>query len=446
MELRPQVVILGAGFAGLNAAKALRNANADITIVDQNNYHTFAPLLYQVATAGLDIAEVSRQVRAIFRRRSKLVFRQGRAVSVDLLDRVVRLDDGGRLPFDYLVLAAGATSSDFGVPGVREHALYLKTLTEAVNLRSHVLEQFERATRDPSALIDGSLTFVIAGGGPTGVELAGALGELCWKVLVRDFPSVPRRAVRVVILEMRDHLLDGFEGRSQSYARRVLERRGVEVRLNAAVEAVHEDRVALRGSVGLSSRTVIWVAGVRGEPLAESLRVPLAPDGRVPTAADLSVSQAPRVFVAGDLALPPGAPLPQTAPVAIQEGRHAGAEIARLLRGDPTRPFHYLDKGRMAIIGRSVGIAELSPRLLGVRARGYIGWLAWLLVHLVYLPGYRNRVGAMLDWAQNYFTWERHTRLITPMTPSPGDAARGQRDRPTSRPCKDVTRPGKGGT
>ncbi|HKI59129.1 MAG TPA: NAD(P)/FAD-dependent oxidoreductase, partial [Trueperaceae bacterium] len=392
-----------------------------------------------------------RQVRAIFRRQGNLAYRQGRAVAIDLEDRVVALDGGGRLPFDYLVLAPGAVSNDFGVPGVREHAFFLKTLTEAVNLRSRVLEQFERATRDAAALIDGSLTFVIAGGGPTGVELAGALAELCGKVLVRDFPMVPREAVRVVLLEMRDHLLDGFGSSSQRYARQLLERRGVEVRLGAAVEAVHGDRVALRGSVSLACRTVIWVAGVRGEPLAGSLGVPLAGGGRVPTAADLSLPRAPRVFVAGDLASPPGSTLPQTAPVAIQEGRHAGADIARRLQGRPARAFRYLDKGRMAIIGRSAGIAELSPRLLGVRARGHAGWLAWLLVHLVYLPGYRNRVGALLDWAHNYLTWERHTRLITPMVPSPGDTARrdalpgraprARRELPECRGGADAGRP-----
>lgn len=425
MDLRPQVVIVGAGFAGLNAAKALRRADADVTVVDQNNYHTFAPLLYQVATAGLDAAEVARQVRAIFRRQRNLEFRQGRVLAVDLAERVVRLSGGGRVPFDYLVLAAGATSSDFGVPGVREHAFFLKTLTEAVNLRSHVLEQFERAARDPEALFDGSLTFVIAGGGPTGVELAGALAELCGKVLTRDFPTIPRDAVRVVLLEMRDHLLDGFGARSRAYAQRLLARRGVEVRLGAAVEAVDEGRVALRGAVGLPCRTLIWVGGVRGEALAESLGVPLAAGGRVPTAADLRLPQAPRVLVAGDLAAPPGARLPQTAPVAIQQGRHAGREIARRLHDKPARPFRYLDKGRMAIIGRSAGVAELSRLLLGVRARGFAGWLAWLLVHLIYLPGYRNRAGALLDWAHNYLTWERHTRLITPMVPSPGDAGGG---------------------
>lgn len=425
MELRPQVVIVGAGFAGINAAKALRGADADITVVDQNNYHTFAPLLYQVATAGLDVAEVARQVRAIFRRQRNLAFRQGRVAAVDLEDRVVRLSGGVRLPFDYLVLAAGATSSDFGVPGVRDYAFFLKTLTEAVNLRSHILEQFELAARDPEALFDGSLTFVIVGGGPTGVELAGALAELCSKVLAWDFPTVPRDAVRIVLLEMRDHLLDGFDVRSQDYARQLLARRGVEVRLATAVGAVHKGRVDLPGSVALPCRTLIWVGGVRGEALAERLGVPLAAGGRVPTAPDLSLPQAPRVLVAGDLAAPPGRRLPQTAPVAIQEGRHVGREIADRLRGKSPRPFRFLDKGRMAIIGRSAGIAELSPRLLGVRARGYAGWLAWLLVHLIYLPGYRNRIGALLDWAHNYLTWERHTRLITPMMPSPGDTIGG---------------------
>ncbi|HKI57814.1 MAG TPA: FAD-dependent oxidoreductase [Trueperaceae bacterium] len=230
---------------GAQRRQGAPEADAEVTVVDQNNYHTFAPLNHQVAAAGLDVAEVTRQVRAISRRQDNLRFRKGRAVAIDLQDRVVSLDRGGRLPFDYLLLAGGSTTSDFGVPGVHQHAFFLKTLTEAVNLRSRVLEPFERATRDPAALLDGSLTFVIAGGGPTGVELAGAMAELCSKVLVRDVPTIQREAVRVVHSEVRDHLLDGFHSRSRVYARRLLERCGVEVRLGTAVEAVHGDRVAL---------------------------------------------------------------------------------------------------------------------------------------------------------------------------------------------------------
>ena len=412
---RPHVVIVGAGFGGLNAARALRRADVDVLVIDQHNFHTFQPLLYQVATAGLDAGDIAHQVRGIFARQRNVRFLMARVGTVDWDAREVALEGGTRVPFDYLIVAAGAVYHDFGTPGVFEHGFVLKSLHEAVALRSHMLRQFERAAADEGHIDRGGLTFVIVGAGPTGVEMAGAMVELFDRVLPNDYPELDVGRAKVVLLEMTDHVLAPYGERSRAYAERVLRRRGVDLRLGTAVEEVHADHVVLAGGERLGTSTLIWAAGVRAHPIAEALGVPLGRASRVGLMPDLSLPGRPHAFVVGDMAGTTGADgtlHPQVAQVAIQQGKHAAATIIRRLRGEDGRPFSYADRGQMAIIGRSAGVAELSRRLGGFRFTGFLGWLSWLFIHLIYLPGHQNRVNAFTNWTFNFLTYERHARLI----------------------------------
>jgi NADH dehydrogenase len=411
-----RVVIVGAGFGGLEAAKALRDAPVDITLVDRHNFHTFQPLLYQVATAGLNAADVAYAVRGIFQEQPNLAFRQATVAGIDWERRVVELaGDGPGLDFDHLVVAAGSTAGFFGIPGAEEHGFPLYTLAEAVALRNHVLGRFEAADADPAVIDDGALTFVVVGGGPTGVEVAGALVELFDKVLRKDFGRLAVDRARIVLVEMADHLLGPFHPRSRRHARQTLESRGIEVRLGEAVTEVGPTGVQLSSGDVLPCHTLIWAAGVRANPLAEALGIPTGRAGRVVVGADLRIPGHPDAFAVGDVAaIPDGrkggeAVLPQLAPVAMQSGRHAAAEIVRSLRGEPPQPFRYRDKGIMATIGRRAAVAELP---LGIRLRGTPAWLAWLGLHLVFLVGFRNRLSVFLNWAWNYFTYDRGPRLI----------------------------------
>lgn len=422
----PRVLIIGAGFVGLNAAKALGNAPVEVLLVDRHNYHTFQPLLYQVATAGLSIDDIAHQVRDIFRQQQNFRFRQGTVTGIDWHARTVQLEGGDELSFDYLVIGAGAVYNDFGTPGVREHAFYLKSLTEASNIRSHILRQFEAASAHPERADDGSLRIVIVGGGPTGVEMAGTLAELFERVLPGDYPELDMTQARIVLIELQDALLTPFSRAAQRYAARVLEGRGIELRLGTTVAEVRSNAVVLNSGEILPTHTVIWAAGVRGHPLADALGVELTRGHRIAVEADLSLPGRPWAFAAGDIsgALDDdGDPYPQVAQVAIQGGRHAARQIVRSLRGEATEPFRYFDKGIMAIIGRNAGIAELSPRLGGLKMRGFLGWLGWLFIHLVYLPGHQNRFSAFATWVYNYFTFDRHARLITEMESSAAERA-----------------------
>jgi NADH:ubiquinone reductase (H+-translocating) len=423
---RPRVVIVGAGFAGLNAARALRRAPVEVLLVDQNNYHTFQPLLYQVATSGLEMGDIAHQVRGVFHGQTNFRFRQGIVTGVDWDAKALELKDGGRLPFDYLILGAGAVYFDFGVPGVQEYGFFLKSLTEAANIRSHVLTQFERASAQPELIEAGALSFVIVGGGPTGVEMAGALAELFNGPLKKDFPELEHARVRLILVEATGDLLPPFSPRTRRYTARVLERLGVEVRLNEAVTEVAASRVTLKSGEVIPAGTLIWAAGVRAHPLAEALGLPLGRGFRVVQEPDLSLPGKPYAFVAGDMAgVTDGAgrPYPQVAQVAIQQGKHAARQILRRVRGEPSEPFRYRDLGVMAIIGRNAGVAELSRGLGGFKLRGFLGWLGWLFIHLVYLPGHQNRIVALANWAYNYLTFDRHVRLITFLRHRPSDAS-----------------------
>ncbi|HZU73225.1 MAG TPA: NAD(P)/FAD-dependent oxidoreductase [Acidimicrobiales bacterium] len=409
----PRVVIVGAGFGGLSAARALAGAPVEVTLVDRRNYHTFQPLLYQVATAGLDSGSIAYPVRGLVQRQGRLGFRLGTVAAIDRQHRLVQLDDGDTLAYDYLIVAAGAVTASFGIAGVDEHALPLKTLTDAVRLRLHLLERFEEADAGHEAA--GGLNIVVVGGGPTGVELCGGLSELVWGVLARDYPRLDVASARIVLLEAADRLLGSFHPRSSASALRTLTSRGVEVRLGAAVQAVGPDQVRLAGGEVLPTRTLVWTAGVKANRLGEAMGLPLERGGRVTVGPDLSPPGEPEVFVIGDLAAARderGNLYPQLAPVAMQQGRHAAAQIRRRLSGDGATPFHYRDKGTMATIGRNAAVAELP---LGLRFRGFPAWVAWLALHLVFLIGFRNRAAVLLDWSWNYLTFQRGSRLMLPM-------------------------------
>jgi NADH dehydrogenase len=413
MPVRPRVVIVGSGFGGLNAATRLAPGPVDITVVDRDNYHGFWPLLYQVATAGLGADDIAHPIRSIYGRHPNISVRLGSVSGVDLEQRMVEIDGDPTLPYDFLILAAGSSTSDFGIPGVEEHAYPLKTLPDAVRLRNHVLTTFEQADSvRPGGVDPGALTMVLVGGGPTGVELAGALSELISHNLAADFHHLDLTQARVVVVEMTDHLLPGFSPESQQAALRTLRQKGVEVRFATKLAKVTGEDVTFEDGSSLATRTVVWTAGVKANPLAAMLPGQKGKGGTLPVGADLSLPGHPEVFVIGDLAGATGrdgTPLPQLAQVAIQGGRHTARNIRRRLAGKRTRPFRYHNHGIMATIGRRSAVAELPG---GLRFEGTFGWLAWLAVHLLFLVGFRNRAVVMVNWAWNYLTWDRASRVI----------------------------------
>ena len=406
MTSRPRVVIVGAGFGGLAAADELKDAPVDVTIVDHHNFHTFQPLLYQVATAGLNAADVAYPVRAIFRRQANVRFRQGSVSGVNWDEQQLLFDDEPALDFDYLIVAAGATTNTFGIEGVAEYGFPIYDLADSIRLRNHVLERFEAADADPSEIDRGALTFVVVGGGPTGVELAGALAELFHVVLRKDFRALDMSRAQVVLLEMRDELLAPFSPSSRRHAREALEDRGVRVRTGTTVDRATPGGVILADGEELPAQTLVWAAGVQANPLAAALDVKVGPAGRIAVGADLRIDGRP-AFAVGDVAAIVDQRhrcrvLPQLAPVAMQSGRHAAREVVALVEGRQLAPFRYVDKGTMATIGRRAAVAELP---LHIRLTGTAAWFAWLGLHLVFLAGFRNRLSVFLNWAWNYLTW-----------------------------------------
>lgn len=420
---RHRVVVIGAGFGGLAVARSLADAQVEVTLIEANNFHTFQPLLYQVATAGLDSGNVAYAVRGIFRRQCNADVRMARVIGIDLATRQLTLDDGGDIEFDSLVLAAGAVSTSFGVRGVDEHALPLKTLDDAIAIRRRIIEQFEQGAARPALVDDGALNVVVCGGGPTGVEMAGGLMELFEKVLSKDFPDLPVRRARVVLVEAADRLLPLFSAESSRRARRTLTRRRVEVRTGCGVETVDAARVTLTDGTVIPAHTVIWAAGVAANPLAERIGTPTGRGGRLVVGGDLSVPGHPNVFAIGDIAVTEP-PLPQVAQPAIQGGRHVAHQICRQLDGLGTEPFHYRDKGSMATIGRLDAVADFPG---GRHLSGAVGWVAWLALHLVYLMGFRNRLNVFVNWCWNYVTYDRGSRLLA-------ESQRGLDDRPAVVP------------
>jgi NADH dehydrogenase len=410
----PRVVIIGAGFGGLNAARALGGQDVRVLLVDRNNYHGFWPLLYQVATAGLEPESIAYPVRAILRKYRNVRFLMLNVTRVDLEQRQVIPERGRPIPYDYLILSAGSTNNYFGNNDLAAHTFGLKDLDEAERLRNRVLSAFERAVRerDPARRKE-LLTFVIVGGGPTGVELAGAFAELIRHVMRKDYPTLKRGEAQVILVEATDKILTAFPENLQQSALRQLDRMGVDVRLNSPVEAVNGRAVTFKGGESLATDTVIWTAGIRGASVADTLGVELGRGARVPVGPTLHLADHPEVFVIGDMALletyKDGKPYPQVAQVAIQQGHLAARNILAALKGEPLRPFHYVDKGNMATIGRRSAILDAY----GIQLSGPIAWLGWLVVHIFYLIGFRNRLLVLANWAYNYFTYDRAVRVIT---------------------------------
>ncbi|NTU79589.1 MAG: NAD(P)/FAD-dependent oxidoreductase [Chloroflexales bacterium] len=415
---RPRVVIIGAGFGGLNAARELGDKDVDVLVIDRNNYHGFWPLLYQVATAGLELESVAYPVRAIVRKHSNISFMMAEVVRIDLAAKLVYTNTVA-LPYDYLIIAAGSANNYFGNDSLAEHTFGLKDVEDAELLRNTVLSNFEYAVSEQDPQIRQRLmTLVIVGGGPTGVELAGAFVELVNHVLVHDYPMLDISEARVVLVEASDKLLAAFPPNLRANALHRLQSMGVEVRMKTAVAAVEHDVVTFADGSTLESSVVVWAAGVKGAPLAENLGVKLARGGRIPVMSTLNLAEHPEVFVIGDIAYlesqPQGqASYPMVAPVAIQMGERAARNILARLRRRDLKPFRYFDKGNMATIGRRSAVLDAFH----IRLTGYPAWIGWLIVHLMFLVGFRNRVVVLLNWAYSYFTYDRSLRLITGLKP-----------------------------
>ena len=416
---KARVVVVGAGFGGLEVAQALKKAPVEVILIDQQNYHTFQPLLYQVASAGLEPGDIAHAVRHVLHRVKNCTFRMGTVTGVDWDNNRVQIEDQDDLLFDYLVLALGATTNDFGVSGVADNAFPLKSLNDAVELRNHVLRQFEKADQDPTLIAKGVLNFVVVGGGATGVETAGALMELFQKVLKKDLPRLDINKARVILVEMADGLLTSYTEKLQQYTVRSLKRKGVEVRLQEAVVRVTDQEVELKSGEVIPAHTLIWAAGIRAHPLADLLGVEQTRGKRIVVEPNLAVPNKPNVFVIGDMAASKdeqGELHPQVASTAQQGGRHAARQIQALLEGKQTKPFVYKDLGQMATIGRNAAVVELPS---GMKLKGWFAWMAWLVLHLVKLIGFRNRISVMINWIWNYFTYDRSARLILESEPEP---------------------------
>jgi NADH:ubiquinone reductase (H+-translocating) len=406
----PRVVILGAGFGGLSAARTLTRAAVRITVIDRANHHLFQPLLYQVATAALSPADISAPIRRILRHQKNVEVLLAEATAIDLPARRVVLADG-EVDFDFLIVATGATHAYFGHAEWERLAPGLKTLKDALQIRQSVLMAFEIAEREPDKKLRHEwMTFVIVGAGPTGVELAGTLAEVARQTLARDFRHIDTAQARVVLIEAAMKVLGTFDDSLSAKAQEHLKRLGVEVRLGLPVSEITAFGVKV-GSEWIGSRTIIWAAGVAASPLARSLNVPLDRAGRVLVEPDLTVPGAEHVFVIGDLAHleQEGKPVPGIAPAAMQEGRHAASNLLRSLGGQDRLPFHYHDKGKLATIGRGAAVAHIGS----IRASGYVAWILWLFVHIFFLIGFRNRLVVMIQWAWSYITFDRGARLIT---------------------------------
>ena len=405
------VVIVGAGFGGLGVAEQLAHVPVEVTLIDQHDYHTFQPLLYQVATSLLNAEDVGAPIRGLFRHQDNVTFHMATVTQVDMPGHKIQLSDGKHVSYDYLVLAGGATVNYFNTPGAAEHAFPLYTLMNAVKLRSRILERFEAADRDPTLIEDGALNFVIVGAGPTGVETAGALSDLFYNLLPRDYHQLATEKARVIIVEMGKEVLAPFKDNLRSYAKEELERRRVEVRLGEAVAEVGPTFVRLKSGEEIQAHTLIWAAGVRANPLADLLGLPQGRGGRVKLNPDLSVPDHPEIFVVGDMGevASDGEVLPQLGSVAMQSGEHVGRQIARRVAGEPGQPFKYWDKGFMATIGRGAAVVELPNKLT---LHGPLAYFAWLGVHLALLSGMRNRIETLWNWGWSALTHDRAARII----------------------------------
>ena len=417
-QQRPRVVVIGGGFGGLNAALHVAKGDVQVLLLDRKNHHTFQPLLYQVALAALSPADIAAPIRRAVQRKKNVEVLIGNAVGFDLERRLVRLEEGDTVPYDYLVVATGATHSYFGHEEWAQLAPGLKSVEDATEIRRRILLAFELAERE--SLLEGQqcpLNFVVIGAGPTGVELAGAIAEIAMHVLSTDFRAIDPRRARVILLEGGPRVLPTYTEDLSASAQKQLEKLGVEVRTNTRVTNV-EPGVVYVGEQRIDAAVTLWAAGVKASPLGAALGVPTDRTGRVIVDDRLGVPGHPEVFVIGDLAHfeQDGAAVPGVAPVAIQMGQYAAKEIVRRASGQAGKPFRYWDKGSMATIGRSKGIAQIGK----IHLSGFLAWSAWLLIHLIYLIGYRNRFFVLLNWAWQYLSWQSGARLITGSDQLPG--------------------------
>jgi NADH dehydrogenase len=412
-SVTPRVVIVGAGFSGLWAAQGLARAEMDITLLDRNNFHTFYPLLYQVAAAELGPAEIAYPVRSILRE-GCVRFRMAAVEGLDLDGRMVHTTEGP-VSYDVLVLAMGSVPAFFGVEGAEQYSFPLRDMDHALPLRREVLSRFEKASFEPNAdRRRALLTFVIVGGGPTGVEYAGALAELIHGPLLKDYPIIPRDEVRIVLVEGSGRLLGTMDDKLGRYALERLRLRRVDVRLETMVTRIRPDGVEFADGSDLDSDTVVWTAGIQGDPKVKEWGLETGGLGRVIVEPSLQVPGRPEVFVAGDLARAlgdDGQPLPQVAPVAAQQGEHLVEAIQAFVRGDPVPAFAYQDPGMLAVIGRNHAVAQV----FGGRFTGFPAWVLWALIHVAKLVGFRNRLLVLVNWAWNYVFYERSVRLILPI-------------------------------
>ncbi|MCC6801312.1 MAG: NAD(P)/FAD-dependent oxidoreductase [Anaerolineae bacterium] len=420
MDRRPRVIIVGAGFGGLYAAQALKGKPVDVLLIDRQNYHTFTPLLYQVATCGLEAEEIAYPVRGIFQGASNIAFMLGEVIGIDTTEKIVSVRTNGtvrRESYDYLVLAAGSVTNFFGSDDIAQTSFELKTLNHAVTLRNHILRLFERAAwSDDPDYRKALTTLVVVGGGPTGLETSGALYELYEHVLDKEYADL---APRIVLVEALDRLLTPFPPELQQSAHQQLESLGVEVILGRSVTETAPDHVTLSDGTVIPTYTLIWGAGVKASPLADMLGVPLQRGGRVPVTPTLEVADCSDVYVVGDMAYledANGTPYPMMIPAAKQQGRLAAKTLRRRLKGWQPEAFRYIDRGIMATIGRNRAVAYIFYR---VKLSGYLAWLSWLGLHLVTLMGFRNRLNVLVNWVWNYFTYDRSVRVILEAMPQP---------------------------
>lgn len=408
---RPRIVIVGAGFGGLSAAKALARELVDVTVVDHHNYHLFQPLLYQVATAGLSPADIASPIRSILRDQKNATVVLSKVMGIDVAAKDV-LAEGLRIPFDYLVIATGAEHAYFGHDDWAPFAPGLKTIDDATDLRRRILLAFERAETEPDAEERRRLlNFVVVGGGPTGVEMAGAIAELAQRALAMDFRAIDPRMARIILVEAGPRLLAPFDPKLSEKARRSLEQLGVEVRLGAGVTDCNDEMVSI-GPERIETRTIVWAAGVKSSPAGAWLHAETDPAGRVKVEADLSVPGHKDIFVIGDAASvrgPDGKPLPGVAPVAKQQGQYVAALLRARIEGKPEPSFRYKDFGSLATIGRKRAVAQFGR----FKVSGFLAWLLWSVAHIYFLIGFRNRLAVAMNWAWNYVTFQRGTRLIT---------------------------------
>jgi NADH:quinone reductase (non-electrogenic) len=418
----PRVVVLGGGFAGIGAARALKKADVDVVLVDKHDFHTFQPLLYQVATDLLPQSTVGHPLRDLFHEQPNARVHKDRVTGVDLARREVQLAEMGRQPYDYLVLGLGAQVNFFGVEGAEDHAFPLYTLPDALRLKQHILERWEAADKDPSLIDDGALNVVVVGGGPTGVESAGAIAELYRSLFVKDYPDIPQEKARIVLVEAGPEIFAMFKPKLRRYAEKALAERGVEVLVGEVVESITPTRVTLKSGTLIPAHTLVWGAGLQANAIASTLDLELERANRIPSNPDLSVVGHPEAFAVGDIGWITSTSkkiagrkrrgktevLPQLGGVALQSGEQAGENVARLVEGKPTEPFEYVDKGTMATIGRGAAVVQMAR---GPSLTGRMAAMAWGSVHLALLSTGEDMAKAMVEWTWSGFTHERSARI-----------------------------------